>query len=357
MTTSSLLDQARRLRERWFVSGVTSDAVWPGNSWNELCSAGVTRWGIPEEFGGQSVTADQLLRGLMELARGDLLATFVLSQFQAAAHRLTRAPSPALRQRWLPGLAKGQLFATVGISHLTTSRQHTARPAVEAEPATDGYRLTGEIPWVTGGPKAQVLVVGGALTDGRQILAAIPGDRAGVTIGESCKFAALSGSETCAIRLAGVMVDADELMAGPVGQVVQQFGGGGAGSLTTSALGLGHAWGCLDHLREERKFRSDLEPAIAAFTVEADSLSEDLIAASTGTAEASVSPESLRTRSIDLALRASQAYLTASKGAGFVSGHPAERLARQALFFLVWSCPQVVANQLLQAFGRCDSGL
>jgi hypothetical protein len=39
-------------------------------------------------------------------------------------------------------------------------------------------------------------------------------------------------------------------------------------------------------------------------------------------------------------LRAGQAALTASKGAGFVAGHPAERLVRESMFFLVWSCPQ-----------------
>ena len=34
-----------------------------------------------------------------------------------------------------------------------------------------------------------------------------------------------------------------------------------------------------------------------------------------------------------------QAYLTARKGTGFLRTEPAQRWARQALFFLVWSCP------------------
>ncbi|MBW8885705.1 MAG: acyl-CoA dehydrogenase, partial [Planctomycetia bacterium] len=52
----------------------------------------------------------------------------------------------------------------------------------------------------------------------------------------------------------------------------------------------------------------------------------------------------LRTRANSLALRASQAALAAAKGAGYVVGHPAGRWCREALFFLVWSCPQPVLH-------------
>jgi hypothetical protein len=42
--------------------------------------------------------------------------------------------------------------------------------------------------------------------------------------------------------------------------------------------------------------------------------------------------------------------LAASKGAGFVAGHPAERAVREAMFFLVWSCPQPVVSAALREF-------
>jgi hypothetical protein len=49
-------------------------------------------------------------------------------------------------------------------------------------------------------------------------------------------------------------------------------------------------------------------------------------------------------------LRATQSLLAASKGAGFVSGHFAERAVREAMFFLVWSCPQPVVRAALREF-------
>jgi hypothetical protein len=55
----------------------------------------------------------------------------------------------------------------------------------------------------------------------------------------------------------------------------------------------------------------------------------------------------LRAQANTLALQATQAALIASKGTGFVHPHPAQRWARQALFFLVWSCPWPAASATL----------
>jgi len=55
----------------------------------------------------------------------------------------------------------------------------------------------------------------------------------------------------------------------------------------------------------------------------------------------------LRADANGLVVRVAQAALTATKGAGFVAGHPVERLVREAMFFLVWSCPQAVADAFL----------
>jgi alkylation response protein AidB-like acyl-CoA dehydrogenase len=52
----------------------------------------------------------------------------------------------------------------------------------------------------------------------------------------------------------------------------------------------------------------------------------------------------LRSRANRLVLGATQAALTAAKGAGFLRSHPAQLWARQALFFLVWSCPRPAAE-------------
>ena len=64
----------------------------------------------------------------------------------------------------------------------------------------------------------------------------------------------------------------------------------------------------------------------------------------------------LRARANSLVVRATQAALTASKGTGFLLSHPAQRWARQALFFLVWSCPRPAAQATLDFLAGPESG-
>jgi alkylation response protein AidB-like acyl-CoA dehydrogenase len=319
--------------------------------------AGVLGWLIPRDYGGAGFSSDAVLAGCIELARADLVSTFVLSQFQSACTRFVASTNRYLNSLWLPRLASGEAFSTVGISHLTTSRQHTTAPTVLAEPHGKSFRVTGEIPWVTSGKEADVLVAGATLSDGRQILFALPTDRPGVQIADAWPLLALTGSVTGPVRLKDVEIHESDFLAGPIEKVLQQGLPGGAGSLTTSALALGHALHCVDRIREEAKNRPPLEEIASAFEQDLATLKADLLATSRGEANPDCTADSLRTRATSQALAASQAYLTACKGAGFVAGHPAERLCREAMFFLVWSCPQAVSSRLLKEFSQCEVGL
>jgi hypothetical protein len=79
-------------------------------------------------------------------------------------------------------------------------------------------------------------------------------------------------------------------------------------------------------------------------------LEQNLLALAGG--ESVCSNEDLRAAANSIALRATQAALAAAKGSGYVVGHPAGRWCREALFFLVWSCPQgVLAANLCELAG------
>src|SRR5260370_40986307 len=64
----------------------------------------------------------------------------------------------------------------------------------------------------------------------------------------------------------------------------------------------------------------------------------------------------LRGQANTLVLRTTQIALTAAKGAGFLKNHPAQRWARQAMFFLVWSCPRPAAEATLSFLVNQASG-
>jgi alkylation response protein AidB-like acyl-CoA dehydrogenase len=326
---------------------VAGTPTWPGTQFGLLAEAGVLGWVVPREYGGADVSATELIDGYLRLSAACLATTFVLTQRNGACLRIAGSENVELKAELLPALCTADVFATVGISHLTTSRQHLREPAIRATRDRGGFRLSGAAPWVTGGNRADYVVTGGTCDDGRQVLVAVPTQEHGVSVNRPPRLLALNASQTGSVTLDDVLVEDRWLIAGPVEAVMKEGAGGGAGSLTTSALAAGAAAGTLQRLREECNARPDLLDIHEPLAAEQAALADDLRAAAAGGA---VSPESIRARANSLVLRAAHAYLTAAKGAGFVAGHPAERAVREATFFLVWSCPQPVQTAALREF-------
>jgi alkylation response protein AidB-like acyl-CoA dehydrogenase len=329
--------------------GLQTVGDWPATQIRLLADAGVLAWGLPAEFGGLPATDVQVMALYEKLAAACLTTTFVLTQRNAACQRIAASDNFEIKSELLPALCRGEAFATVGISHLTTSRQHLAKPVVSAVESQDDFVLDGTVPWVTGGSAAKHIVTGGTLADGRQVLMAVPTELAGVNRQDPMRLLALSASRTATLALEKVRVPRRNLLFGPIEQVMKH-GGGGAGSLTTSVLAIGLTAFVLSRLNAEAKRRPELLPILQALESEHRGARSELYQAADNALAAVPSAESVRQKANSLVLRAAQAYLAASKGAGFVVGHPAERAVREAMFFLVWSCPAPVVSAALREF-------
>lgn len=348
-----LLDE---LRDR--SGDLNAPESWPAEQLHQMSEAGVLGWLVPTEFGGSDISDGELTAGYEHLATACLASTFVLTQRNAAIQRIARSGNEALKSDILPALVTDSIFATVGISHLTTSRQHWTKPAVAVERVDAGYIFHGEVPWVTGADKADLIVCGGTLHDGTQVLVALETNTEGVHIEPAVPLMALNSSRTASVRLDNVFVSLEFLLFGPTEQVIKHSGGG-AGSYTTSALAVGLAARAIRVLREETKHRPELLDILHRFANEHAAISTDLARATAHLQDVTtpaLTTEALRQRSNSLALRSSQACLAASKGAGFVASHPAARLVSEAMFFLVWSCPQPVVLGNLRELACSASG-
>jgi alkylation response protein AidB-like acyl-CoA dehydrogenase len=335
-----------------------SPGAWPAEQLALCGAAGVFEWFVAPEHGGQGWAEAELLRGYVKLAAACLTTTFVITQRVGAMQRLAAGQSDIARKRLLPDLLAGRTFATVGISHLTTSRQHVRRPVLRAEIAGDGFILDGYSPWVTGAEFAQTIVLGATLDDGQQLLVALPTGLPGVLIEHAPELVGLSASRTGPVRLERVRVSRDWLLAGPIPEVMKQGLGARTGGLQTSALAIGLATAAIALVEQQATARRELTEPVEALIMEREALLEamfQLASAVGGTLECSLSANELRVRANSLALRASQAALAAAKGAGYVAGHPAGRWCREALFFLVWSCPTpVLQANLCELAGIAD---
>jgi alkylation response protein AidB-like acyl-CoA dehydrogenase len=326
------------------ANSADAEAVWPDDSWQALCRAGVTGWCIPTAYGGQGLSGVELLDGYERLAGACLTTCFLLSQRDAACRRLLDSGHDTLCQELLPALARGERFATVGLSQLTTSRQHL-KPSLAAAGTGTALLLEGTIPWVTGAARADHLVIGAVLEDGRQVLAVLPRDVEGVTIGPPLELTALEGSLTAEVRCDRVVLERRWLLAGPAERVLTS-GRSGTGGLETSCLALGLSGAAIDYLHREAAVRPELQASAARLEESRRALRGELHRS----AQSGTTPEAaaqLRGRANALVLRATQTALAASKGTGFLRHHSAQRWARQALFFLVWSCPRPAAEATL----------
>lgn len=334
---------------------IDATGQWPAAQLRLLGDAGVFRWFVPQHLGGDGWSQRDLLQAYLLLARSCLTTTFIVTQRQGAVGRIAASGNQALRDQLLPSLLSGRTFATVGISHLTTSHRHVARPVLRANDADGGFVLDGFSPWVTGAGQAQHVVVGATLEDGKQLLMALPTDLPGVRALPPEQLVAISASHTGRLVCDNVFVDRQWLLEGPIHDVMKQGVGARTGGLQTSALAIGLSAAAIEFLEGESANRSDLAPPADSLRQEHEQLADELLQLSEGCGPAT--PDDIRSRANSLALRSTQAALAAAKGAGFVASHPTGRWCREALFFLVWSCPQnVLAANLCEFAGVVDSG-
>jgi len=328
--------------------------VWPIELWGELVAAGVSRWSIPAGHGGAGVARAQLLARYARIAEGSLTAAFILSQHDAGVRRLAAAGERPTARWWLDAIGASLAFTTVGISHLTTSKRAGAE-ALHAEVEGERFKLNGIMPWVTAAERADVFVSGASLPDGRQILFSLPFDRAGVSVRPPFPLAALQASCTAEVACENVYVAENDLLAGPAENVMTHPGAAGTGGIETSALALGQARAAIEALWEESLTRPELAEPFVALSLSWVETWKALAATSEGTPNSPTAGQ-VRGEANALVLRATQAYLTARKGSGFLRSEPAQRWARQALFFLVWSCPSPVANATIRDLaGLCEA--
>lgn len=328
---------------------------WPRDSLRSCGQWGMYRGlaGLPVGDAAQVWSARRQIEVLIQLASADLLTTFVITQHLGAIKRILAAKvTDTSREQILSDLLDGKQMASVGISHLTTSRRHVSRPVVRAEAVADGFRIDGTIPWVTGAPHIHWLVLGATLDDGKELLACVSTAHDGVRPGSGIPMVALSASCTDAIELESVAVTPQAILGGPCQSVLSASRdrsaatappkGSGAGGLQTSALAFGLSAAALGYLNREAETRNHLHPIVEQFQLEHEQLRERILAAADGTSDESSAD--IRMSANQLVQRTTAAAMTTAKGAGMLQGHPVGRWCCQALFFLVWSCPQPVAD-------------
>jgi glutaryl-CoA dehydrogenase len=147
----------------------------------------------------------------LELEAADSgVRSLVSVQGSLAMYAIWRYGSPEQKERWLPGMATGELIGCFGL----TEPDHGSDPASMRTRATrdgDGWLLRGGKMWITNAPVADLAVVW-ARTDAGIRGFVVPTDTPGVSAREIRRKLSLRASSTGELTLDDVRLPADSVL-------------------------------------------------------------------------------------------------------------------------------------------------
>jgi alkylation response protein AidB-like acyl-CoA dehydrogenase len=296
---------------------------------------------VPREFGGDELSPLELHLRYERVARASVATALILTQRDAAIGYIDANVGAPRRIKALNRLANNEQWTTVGIAQLTTSRQGGA-PALRAERVDGGYRLNGVIPWCTAAGQSQTIVAGATLDDGRQILFLLRSESSGIGWDRALDMVALTQTLTSSLRLTNVLVEDAWLLRPPSPNALAGRRNGLTLGQTFIATGL-----CQAALDLIAKHTSDAARAAhARFAEQLETVRAEVHALCQPGREADATTANARLRGTcnDLALRVTHTAVALYKGTALLVDHPAQRFAREAMFLLVWSCPNPVID-------------
>lgn len=303
-----------------------SDAV-PRELLDALASEGLYGLPAPRERGGLDADFGTVCAVLEALASGCLATAFLWMQHNGVVHALTADGRPRVARTWLPPLATGEIRAGLALGGALP------RPALRAEPDGQGWRLDGVSPFVSGWGRIDVIHAAARAADGEIVWLLVDAIEGPALRAERLRLAALDATAT-------VMVSFDRLPV-PADRVTRKHPPGDHASpevlRTHAALALGVTARCCRLLGP-----TALDGELTAVRAELDKLGP-------GTAAA-------RAAAGELAVRAASAVMTTAGSRSLLVTEHGQRLAREALFTLVYALRPGSRSALLARLERKQDG-
>jgi alkylation response protein AidB-like acyl-CoA dehydrogenase len=175
-----------------------------------LAQAGLFTVAVPESEGGDGRALSAAVDIVAGLAEHSLSAAFVYWAQRAVIGCLLASPNRDLVRRLVPDLLHGRLAGAPGLSNAMKFLGGLDRLRITATAAPDGMRLDGTVAWATNLHRhgfVAAIAVGDELGDNPSVFA-LPHDARGVAREPDLDLLALHGTNTAALRLHDVALDA-----------------------------------------------------------------------------------------------------------------------------------------------------
>jgi alkylation response protein AidB-like acyl-CoA dehydrogenase len=343
-------DRARSIADEvLFPSAQATDpaALLPRSRLDVLRDAGLNGLQGPLDVAG-GLGADHVsARPIVEAVAGGCGATaFVWAQHHGAVRRCAGGDGPA-RDTWLPRLCDGSVTAGIGFAYL----RRRGPAAVRATVAEPGWRLDGEAPWITGWGLADVFVIMARADDGRVVTVMVdrPYERVELAAGSPHRLAAMGSTGTVTLRIDGLVMPPESVIGVQTAEAWSLRDRVGSALPPAAPLGIadralrlldGVPGGVERALPDVTEAITSLLEALERRRHATDEASRAVIAADAAgepVALDSAIDRGVRERDLGLSLarRATDALMAASGGGAMALSHPAQRLSREATFYLI----------------------
>lgn len=333
----SIADYARQVLEP-LAETIDREGFYP----REFLAGLGQRGGFGADPGSLAVDLVRQLEVITEVAR-HCGATAFLSWCQSAcAWYLAQAPQAAVRERHLAAVLAGERLAGTGMSNVLKHLAGIESIHLRARPDGEGYIVDGVLPWVSNLDHGHLLLTAARTGEGRYVMLAIDTAAEGVTLLRCPDFAGMAGTATRNVRLSGVRVAPDDVLAHPA-----QFDAFIAAIKTPVILlqvgiGLGVGTSCVEDIardsalrREDNRLLDDGAGELEAVLTSLRQQALALAAAGGGSGLPSLPVLRLRATAAEWALRAAQSAVLHAGARGYLLQDPAQRRLREAVFVAI----------------------
>jgi alkylation response protein AidB-like acyl-CoA dehydrogenase len=320
--------EIRGLAARFLADAAAVDAAdaVPEDHLRGLADAGLYGAFAPATAGGLGLAYLDVCSVIEELASACLAPTFVWIQHLRLLGALLDPATPAaLRTALLPGAIRGEVRGGVALAGLVPGP-----PRLTARPTAGGWVLDGQAPWVSGWGIVNLLVTVARGPQDTAVTLLVDAQEQPGLVAARQRLAAVNASVTVRLSFTSLFVP-DSRVVGQ--QPFDPARSQAEGLRPNGSLALGVARRCCALIG-----RSCLDDELRDCRAELDAAGTDAMPAA-------------RARASELAVRASQVLAVRRGSASALAGDPAERLAREASFLLVFGSRPAIKNALLDRLG------
>ena len=321
---ASIIDLARRLTQDVLLPAamdVESSRTIPGSHLDLLAASGFYGMSGPREYGGLDLDSAAACQVLEIMAGGCLSTTFVLLQHHGAVRAVAQHADASVRERWLTPLCRGERRAGLALAGAMPGP-----PVLRAQRVSGGYVFDGTSPWVTGWGHIDTLHAAARDPDDNVVWGLLDVDAQPALSVEPVDMVAVMASRTVHANFDQYFVAAERITSSmPLSEWQVRDA---AGLRSNGSLALGVAGRCCA-LMGPSPLDGQLIDAREALN----------------TAPAHAMPAA-RAAAAELAMRAAAALVVDSGSRSILAGSQAQRLAREAMFLLVFGTRPAIKEHL-----------